>query len=166
MSKRSDPRATVDAIHQLLASEFPASVTFNFPPREQPADPATPDPAPAAARNEPPRQPGVREDHSPDFSSVRWPDPNETSGYRLYTFTPKQRAIVTMLWEAKENGTHFVGSAALLEGAEVFSGRLVDVFRGSPAWKNLIVPGLMCGGPAGTYRLAPLGEVDGKDGAA
>lgn len=98
--------------------------------------------------------------HSPDFTTVNWHG-------ELFTFTPYQRAIVAVLWEAMEKGVPFVGGQTLLEAAECESKRLAGIFADHPAWKRLVVPGPMCGGPAGTYRLAhgpaePAGKAGGK----
>ncbi len=83
--------------------------------------------------------------HSPDFSSIRWTDGE------VYTFTPKQRPVAEALWQAMEDGTHFVGGAALLELAEANASRLRDLFRKSKAWGRVIVQGR-----TGTYRLASI----------
>lgn len=169
MEKNPNTKAAADAISRLLTDQLPIAVTYLFPPNAlplaetgAPSGPAKPPLSTATgdmlpARNMP--------SHSPDFTSVRWPDPNEPEGFKHYTFTPKQRAIVSILWEAKENGTHFVGTVALLEAAAIESCKLFDVFRGHDAWKRLIVPGPYCGGPAGTYRLAPI-DFEAKGGAA
>jgi hypothetical protein len=57
-----------------------------------------------------------------------------------------------VLWEAWENGTPELGQETILEHPEVEaeSKRLVDVFKGHPAWGKMIVTGHT----AGTYRLA------------
>lgn len=85
--------------------------------------------------------------HGPDFAAIRW------DGV-VYTFSPKQRAVIAMLWEAMEHGYHFVSGDALLLAADSEGGRLYDIFRGSPAWNTVIVKGLQAGGPNGCYRLA------------
>lgn len=88
--------------------------------------------------------------HSPDFATVTW------NGV-MYPLTPKQRIIIACLWRAWENGSTYVGGAYLLERADSDQSRMSHVFRDSPAWKKLIVPGeLFDDGPADTYRLAPL----------
>ena len=58
--------------------------------------------------------------------------------------------MVRVLWEAWQNGTPDVGQDYLIEQADAASGRLADVFKGSPAWKTLVVPGES----RGAYRLA------------
>ena len=84
--------------------------------------------------------------HSPDFRSVLWYNTE-------YSFTPQQAEIVRILWEAFECSTPDVDATLLL--STDFTGsaakRVRDVFRKSPAWKTMIVPG----GSKGTYRLAP-----------
>lgn len=80
--------------------------------------------------------------HSPDFRTVWWYG-------QKYTFTATQAAVVRILWEAKENDTPDVGQAELLTSVGAESPRLVDVFKRSPAWGVVIVPGER----AGSYRL-------------
>jgi hypothetical protein len=72
--------------------------------------------------------------HSPDFRSVVFEG-------KVYCFTATQAKIIEVLWEAWENGTPSIGAAYLLEAAEAKSSRLVDIFRGSPAWGTLVVDG-------------------------
>jgi hypothetical protein len=69
--------------------------------------------------------------HSPDFASIR-------VGQDTYTFTPKQRPVIAVLWSAWEHATCWVGHAHLQEAAET-DGRIVDLFKGHPAWGKLIV---------------------------
>lgn len=90
----------------------------------------------------------TRPSHAPDWSVVVW------NGTR-YNLTPKQRDVIAVLWAAWEDGTRFVGGAYLLERADSDQGRLSALFRDSPAWKRLIVPGEQHGGPVDTYCLAP-----------
>jgi hypothetical protein len=94
----------------------------------------------AAAAPLGPRRPAMR--HSPDFCSVRWGDED-------YTFSPNQQAALRVLWEAHDNGTPGVRQETLLEAAGSEGSRLRDVFRGHPAWGNLIVPA-----GKGIFRLA------------
>jgi hypothetical protein len=93
--------------------------------------------------------------HARDFTAVRW-------NGEVFALTPKQRPVIALLWEAMEDGYHFVSEAELLNAAESDSARLPWLFRGSPAWDKLIVPGYKHGGRFGTYRLAP----SAKGGAA
>jgi hypothetical protein len=83
--------------------------------------------------------------HSEDFRSVHWYGDD-------FAFTPTQAACVKVLWLAWENGTPELGQATILEHpvVEAESRRLVDVFKGHPAWDKMIVKGRT----AGTYRLA------------
>jgi hypothetical protein len=88
------------------------------------------------------RPPSPPAHHSLDFRSVHWFG-------RDYTFTAGQAACLRRLWEAWEQGTPEVGQAAVLEDANLVSERFVDLFRGHPAWKKMIVPGRS----KGAYRL-------------
>jgi len=87
--------------------------------------------------------------HSADFRSVHWYGDN-------YTFSPTQAACVKVLWMAWENGTPELGQETILEHPEVEaeSKRLVDVFKGHPAWSRMIVKG----NTAGAYRLTASPE--------
>jgi hypothetical protein len=98
----------------------------------------TPDPGAASDQLLPAR-------HSKDFRSVHWYGCD-------YSFSPTQAACVKVLWEAWENGTPELGQATILEHPEVEaeSERLIDVFKGHPAWGKMIVKGRT----AGAYRLA------------
>ena len=84
-------------------------------------------------------------DHSADFRSVRWYGSE-------YSFTTKQACCVEHLWNAWEKGTPELSQAFLLESAGSDGQRLSDIFRRSPAWGKMIVPGKS----KGTYRLNPL----------
>lgn len=87
---------------------------------------------------------------SRDFASVWW---NGT----LWTFTKNQRPIVQALWIAWQKGSYYVGGDFLLELAGCESKSMSQVFKKSPAWRNLIVSGAMLeDGPPDTYRLVPL----------
>jgi hypothetical protein len=88
------------------------------------------------------RPPSPLAHHSLDFRSVHWFG-------RDYYFTAGQAACVKRLWEAWEQGYQEVGQAAILEDARLFSERLVDLFKGHPAWGTMIVPGKL----KGAYRL-------------
>jgi len=72
--------------------------------------------------------------HSPDFRSVLWHGVD-------YQFTKGQAACVAILWLAWETGTPDVGDETLLEEVDAESSRLVDLFRGNPAWGTMIIPG-------------------------
>jgi hypothetical protein len=87
--------------------------------------------------------------HSRDFRSVHWFGAD-------HFFTPTQAACVKVLWEAWENGTPDLGQDSILEHPEVEaeSERLVDVFKGHPAWGTMIAKGQT----AGAYRLAEPSE--------
>jgi len=80
--------------------------------------------------------------HSNDFRSVNW-------GGRTYNFTPNQAAVIKLLWEHWERNTPDVGGHTLIEAAEISCKRLDLVFRGSPAWKTMVV----ASEKKGAYRL-------------
>jgi hypothetical protein len=88
--------------------------------------------------------------HSKDFRSVRWYGDD-------YHFSPTQAACVKVMWEEWEKGTPDLGQETILEHPEVEaeSKRLVDVFKGHPAWGKMIVKGRT----AGSYRLAGKPEM-------
>ena len=94
-------------------------------------------------RGSAPTPPG-RARHALDYRSVIW------YGHQ-YTFTANQAACVRILWESWKDGTPEVGDATVLEGAEIDTRRLRDVFRGHPAWGSMIVKGKT----KGTHRLSP-----------
>jgi hypothetical protein len=83
--------------------------------------------------------------HSSDFRHVHWFGTD-------HTFTATQAACVKILWNEWENGTPEIGQATILEHPEVESEskRLVDVFKGHPAWGTMIVKGAT----SGAHRLA------------
>lgn len=89
---------------------------------------------------------GSTSTHSMDFRSVNWFG-------TIYEFTQNQAAIVSRLWEAWESGSPVVGDEALREAADCSSERLDLVFRDSPAWGTMIVPGQT----RGSRRLSPPG---------
>lgn len=83
--------------------------------------------------------------HGPGFASVVW------NGAR-FSFTRAQAHAVQILWEAWDAGTPEVCQEILLEGEE--DRRMVDLFKGHPAWGTMIVRG-----PAkGTFRLSDRQE--------
>lgn len=86
--------------------------------------------------------------HSKDFSSVRWHG-------TIYGFTATQAAVVRVLWRALRRGAPDVRQETLLMDSASESDRLSDVFKGSPAWGTLVVPGLA----RGTYRLRDSAEI-------
>lgn len=72
--------------------------------------------------------------HSKDFRSVHWFGKD-------FTFTAIQAAVVGVLWAAWEHDVPDVGDATLLMEAGSDSKRLVDLFKGHPAWATVIVEG-------------------------
>ncbi len=81
--------------------------------------------------------------HSADFRWVHWYGTD-------YTFTKTQAACVKVLWEEMENGTPELDQQTILSAVDSESQRLVDLFKGHPAWKTLIVAGTT----TGAFRLA------------
>lgn len=81
--------------------------------------------------------------HSEDYRSICW-DGEE------YTLTHSQAAVVGALWRAWEAGTPELSQAHLLVEADSQAERLRDLFRDSPLWGTVVVPG----SARGTFRLA------------
>jgi hypothetical protein len=83
--------------------------------------------------------------HSTDFRSVRW------FGI-AYAFTANQARVVEALWQAWAQGTPDVGDETLLEAVDHDAPprSLRDVFRDSPAWSVMVIPGAT----KGSHRLA------------
>jgi hypothetical protein len=81
--------------------------------------------------------------HGPGFRSVRW--------YGVeYSFTGTQAEMVALLWHAWQRNVPDVAERLLLEkGGVAATSRLIDTFRGHPAWGTMIVSG----GSRGAYRL-------------
>ena len=89
---------------------------------------------------------GMKATRSRDFASVNWFG-------RLYTFTPAQRDVVALLWDAWKNDTPFVSQASLLDCSDAERARLRDIFKNHPAFGTMIRQGIALGGPQGTYCL-------------
>jgi hypothetical protein len=96
---------------------------------------------------EPPKPKGVDGAAGPGFASFRW-------GGRLWTFTPKQRQVVSVLHQAYLDDTPDVPQAVLLSECESEGGHLRNLFSGHEAWGTLIVRSSAMGGPRDCYRLA------------
>jgi hypothetical protein len=79
--------------------------------------------------------------HSPDFRSLYWFGTE-------YFLTEKQSKVVKALWEARQKGSPDVAQEILLRACNSDGVRLVDLFRRSPAWGNIVVS---C--RRGAYRL-------------
>jgi hypothetical protein len=98
-------------------------------------------------RRAPNREDGFR--HSSDFATVTWRG-------MTFRFTPTQRAVVRLLYEALVNGTPGVGEQTILEEIGSRGKRVRDLFRTKTrlhsAWGKLIVPEA---GAKGVLRLAP-----------
>jgi hypothetical protein len=89
-----------------------------------------------------------KSDLAPDF---RYSDDFRTVTHngREYHLTTSQSRVVEKLWEAYKNKTPEVHQATLLEKLEIYSKRIRDVFKNSPALNCLIVRGET----KGTFRL-------------
>lgn len=85
-------------------------------------------------------------DHSVDFASVSWFG-------QPYSFTPTQRRIVAVMWNAWERNTPDIGERMLLTEADSESPTLKSVFRGHPAFGTMICRSSQHGGPPGCFRL-------------
>lgn len=83
--------------------------------------------------------------HSTDFRSVNWFG-------QSFSFTANQAPVVQLLYENWQAGTPDVGDETLLAAVdpEAPPARIATLFRGHPAWGNMIV----AGGSKGTRRLA------------
>jgi hypothetical protein len=90
--------------------------------------------------------------HLSDFRAVYWP------GLGRFNLSEKRALVVKQLWEAMEDGTWEVQQDVLLRRADSDGTRLVDLFKGDPAWGVLVVKGEV----AGSYRLPPRGEDGGE----
>lgn len=80
--------------------------------------------------------------HSEDYSSVWF------RGTK-FVFTPKQRHVIQLLYEAHQNGTDELGDDYILAEIDCEGKRLRDLFKKSNAWGSLIVRGAR----NGTRRL-------------
>jgi hypothetical protein len=83
--------------------------------------------------------------HSDDWRRASWPD------LGMFEFTAMQGAALRVLWEARAAGRPCVNQLELLRAAGSDMTRLCHLFRGHPAWQQLILSG-----PGGTYRLPPV----------
>lgn len=82
--------------------------------------------------------------HGPDFASVIWYG-------KAYHFTALQSKAVKLLWEAWEESPHLtLRQEYILEAIGSDGGRLMDLFRNSEAWGEMIVQGTI----KGTFRLS------------
>jgi hypothetical protein len=93
----------------------------------------------------------VRPKASPGFSTVDW------YGTK-YTFTPKERKIVEVLWDAAEQGMPELSLAEILEEARFKKDEtLREIFKGNLAWQTMIKS---VTGRKGVYALnVPKGHV-------
>lgn len=82
---------------------------------------------------------------SPDFRTVRY-------GGREWNLTLNQARVVERLVKALRDGAPALSQDTLLEGLGISSKRLQDVFKGSSAWRTLVVG---VPGKKGLYRINP-----------
>lgn len=94
--------------------------------------------------------------HTSDYQLVRWKEYS-------WNFSPKQRVVIRLLWEAWEKGAPEVPQRTLLDAAESECDSLAELFKKHPAWGVLVTRA----GPT-IYRLAfptpeedPAAEPDG-----
>jgi hypothetical protein len=80
--------------------------------------------------------------HSEDFRTIYHKG-------REYHLTLNQARIVERLWNAHQNKTPEVHQSTLLEKLEIYSRRVRDVFKNSPALYSLVIRGEK----KGTFRL-------------
>ena len=80
--------------------------------------------------------------HSPDYAMV-------VADGREYHLSPLRAAAVRVLHEAHLDGIPELRGQYILATIESGSRALSDLFKGSPAWGKLVVPGMT----RGTYRL-------------
>lgn len=92
----------------------------------------------------------------PDHSSVRLPGLSWSPDFRTvtlrgeeFTLTPAQAQVIEQMVNHSPAGPRDLAQDTILVGAELRSASLADIFKHSPAWKKLIVPGEA----KGTYRL-------------
>lgn len=69
---------------------------------------------------------------------------------RRFAFSKTQAPVIETLWLARQAGEPDVDQGVLLRTAHSDSTRLSELFRRSPAWGVLLIPG----DTPGTYRLA------------
>ena len=81
--------------------------------------------------------------HTPDYTTVKWCD-------EVYHFTPMQAEVVRVLHNYQREGLDELRGAFILEKIESGSRSLSDLFKDSPAWKTLVLPG----SKRGSYKLA------------
>lgn len=107
-------------------------------------------PPPEDLRQQPERWDcGPRPRHLSDWQQVYWP------GLGTFRFTAAQARAVKVLWEAMEDGTHWVEQRHLLRAAGSDSHRLSDVFSRSEAWARRMIVG-----QGSLYRLAELPQAE------
>ena len=81
--------------------------------------------------------------HTADYGTVTW-------RHKEYLLSPLQAEVVRVLHEQQHKGFREIRGSALLAATNAYSSRLSDLFKGSSAWKALVLPGSR----RGWYRLA------------
>lgn len=97
---------------------------------------STPDSTAVVGAEAPVREaePEVPFHHSPDF---RW----VSLRGREFTLSVNQSRVVRRLWEAHSANITELHQDSVLEASDILSNRMRDVFKNSPAWTTLVIPG-------------------------
>ena len=85
---------------------------------------------------------GSRLRHTVDYGTVRW-------RHEEYYLTPLQAKVVRVLHAEQRKGFRELRGSAILKEIDTYSRSFSDLFKGSPAWKTLVLPG----SKRGSYRL-------------
>ena len=80
--------------------------------------------------------------HTPDYTTVTW------RGQEFH-LTPLQAKAVRVLHQWQRQGFRELRGSAILAEIDAYTRSLSDLFKGSPAWKTLVLPG----SKRGSYRL-------------
>ncbi len=113
---------------------------------DQLRDPPAEQPPPVVVQSAPATPATVGEPmHTSDFQRIDWP------GLGTFHLSPKKAAVVRKLWPVALTDDPWVSQTELLRAADSDATRLVDLFKGDPAWGRLILSN-----GRGYYRLAPL----------
>lgn len=92
-------------------------------------------------------------EHCPEYRDVR------TDGI-VFFLTRNQATVVSIMHAEHRRGAIDIEGWWVLRKAGVFCTRMAEVFRFSPAWKRLIVPGKL----RGCYNLAPFIKLENSPG--
>ena len=80
--------------------------------------------------------------HTPDYTTVTWCGEE-------YHLTPLQAKAVRVLHQWQRQGLRELRGSAIVKEIDAYTRSLSDLFKGSPAWKTLVLPG----SKRGSYRL-------------